>query len=143
MSERRRGERPNVRTAQRLATAARGEWQQGARERMIHRGSLLRQLFTLITLMKHLISPRVLQAGGVWPVRPLTSGSPPRPTPSLIIPPPPPLFIPRILPTGRRTNAAAPRARKPVCTCARTGDRPLLPGAPRVRLYLALKTPLP
>lgn len=25
-----------------------------------------RQLFTLITLMKHLISPRVLQGDGVW-----------------------------------------------------------------------------
>lgn len=35
---------------------------------MIQRGSLLTQLFALITLMKHLISPRVLQAAGVWPI---------------------------------------------------------------------------
>lgn len=42
----------------------RGEWSR----RMIQRGSLLKQLFTLITLMKHLISQRVLQADGVWPL---------------------------------------------------------------------------
>lgn len=36
----------------------------GLDQRMIYCGSLLEQLFTLIILMKHLISPRVLQTAG-------------------------------------------------------------------------------
>lgn len=66
---------------------------------MIHRGSLLTQLFALITLMKHLISPRVLQAArcvaylrfvvdeDFSPLFPCGTPLTPSPSPSSLLPP--------------------------------------------------------
>lgn len=62
-----RGRESWVANTKAYPTELHGYQHKTADRRMIHCVSLLSRLFTLITLMKHLISPRVLQDDGVWP----------------------------------------------------------------------------